>query len=180
MILLDQNAPMPQRIAAARALGKSRDPEAVPALLKAIGSRNEELADAVLASLRQQEAVPRLLAILEDAAAARDLQVLAARGLRILKDPRSIPAMINALRSPTVEVRKEACLGLGRFKAPESLEPLIEAMSNDADSTIRYLAAETVGEMRSPRAKAALAERVKVERDAVVKSAISEGLRNQE
>jgi HEAT repeat protein len=179
MTLLDPAAPLAQRIAAARALGKSGDPQAVDALLEVLGTRSEELVQAALASLRTLGAGPGLAGTVSDEGAPAKKRVLAARGLRLLKDSQALPALTRALKSPLLELRKEGCLGLGLLGAPGSVDPLIEVMAGDPEPMVRYLAANALGRIPSPRGRAALEERLPRETDPVVKSALKTALRKQ-
>ncbi len=179
MTLLDSAAPMPERIAAAKALGKSHDAGAVDALLQVLGTRNEQLVEASVSSLRALDAAPRLAATVDDANAPTERRLLAARGLRLLKDPRTLPTLTRAAASPLVELRKEGCLALGQLGAPEGLDPLIRVMNEDPDTGVRYIAANAVGRIPGPKTRTALEQRLPRERDPLVQSALKAALRKQ-
>jgi|GEM_PF-1258057 len=75
----------------------------------------------------------------------------------------AITALQNALRDPAAEVAQEAALTLGKMQKTSSVEALIVVLEN-ADgyfhSTVRAAAAESLGQLRDPRAIPSLTKTV--------------------
>jgi HEAT repeat protein len=64
----------------------------------------------------------------------------------------SIPALLEALRSPDPDVRNFACVALGKVGDSAATEPLLALVADDSDANVRYMAIEAVGRIGDPRA----------------------------
>jgi HEAT repeat protein len=69
-----------------------------------------------------------------------------------LRDERSLPAMLTALNDPSEKLRGEAAIQLGVLDAQKAVLPLIESLQNDSDTTVREVAANSLGSLRNPLA----------------------------
>jgi HEAT repeat protein len=178
--VVDGGAPIGKRTAAARALGRSRDPRAVPVLIRAFGSRDERFTDALIAALQNLKATPLLVTQLMDPATAPEDRLLAARGLRYLRGEEARPALLKALEAQETAVKVEAILALDLMGAPEAADRLILLMKGDPDDDVRYHAAENLGHIRTPAVKTALQEQLRAEKDQTVRYAVKQALRQHE
>ena len=128
----------------ALALGRLRDPRAVPALLKAV-------TDA-------------------DAAGARadpETQVYAMWALGAIGDPQAVPPLVTLAKSDDAGLRKAAVHALGSFPTPESRETLVAALvDNVAD--VRWNAAIALARRRDAAAVPVLMEMIDRQRLAAV------------
>jgi HEAT repeat protein len=104
------------RMHAAKALGRMREPEAVPALVPLLQDK--------------------VKAVREETAGA-----LAAIGTA------SIPSLVAALRHDEWLVRLHAVEALGKLRTPEAVEPLLFALFNDRDSAIREDVVRALGDI---------------------------------
>jgi HEAT repeat protein len=111
--LNDPAASRAERIKAAKALGDSRDPQAIDALIKQLAIMDEDIVAAVKSALRALNAVPVLEQRLADSGASEEHKVLACTGLRALREKSSIRPLVSALKDHSARLRKEAALALG-------------------------------------------------------------------
>ena len=104
------------RAAALHALGQRDGPEAVPALLLAMGDASDYLARLATDSLVRTapHAVPDLIAALQRDPHPR-VRANAARALALIGDPAAIPALFGALEDDSVLVQHWADEGLERM-----------------------------------------------------------------
>lgn len=124
-------------------------PEALPALLKALQSRNPRVREFAASTIRfrgQNEViVPALLPKLQDPdEVVRAVSLLALASLR--PEPETIvPAFITALSDPSALVRADACNALRGFApfAKAAVPALVKALQ-DPDSNVRKLAADAL------------------------------------
>ncbi|HEY7956713.1 MAG TPA: sulfatase-like hydrolase/transferase [Polyangia bacterium] len=160
----DASASASERAAAAHALGEREIKEAAPALRKALGASDRELAaEAALAlgALGDRQAAPSLNALLQNP----DWRRKAALMLGRLRDRRAAPALLEAIDDVEVDLRRHAIHYLGFLGGDDALEPL-EARALE-DLKVRneaYLAIGRLAARTGSRAAAAfLVERLAVE-----------------
>jgi HEAT repeat protein len=139
---------------AARTLGDRRDPDAIPALVAAVGEGRGGRG-AVWALTQFDD--PRLVAPLAGALSGPDAtaRALAAGKLAELGDPGAVPALVAALRDSDAHVREEAARALGRLGDPAALDPLLYALRSDAGDHVREEAATAVGTLGAADGRAA-------------------------
>lgn len=169
--LNDPAASRAERIKAAKALGNSKDPQAIDTLVKQLDTRDEGIVAAVESALRALNAVPVLERRLTDSGAAEEQKVLACTGLRALKEKRSIASLVSALKDQSALVRKEAALALGVIAPAEAETALLTALS-DSDDDVRYFAADALGDVRTAAVTQAIETRLAAETSPVVRSAL--------
>jgi HEAT repeat protein len=104
------------RAAALHALGKHGGPEAIPALLQALGDTSDYLARLATDALvhAQPHAVAELILALQTHPHPR-VRANAARALAFIGDPAAIPALFTALEDDSVLVQHWADEGLERM-----------------------------------------------------------------
>ena len=68
-------------------------------------------------------------------------------------------------------VRKEAALALAVI-GPQAAEPELIGALADPDGDVRYFAADALGAVKTPRARAAISARIEVEKNPTVQSAL--------
>ena len=169
--LNDPAASRAERIKAVKALGDSKDPQAIDALVKQLDSRDEGIFAAVESALRTLNAVPVLERRLADSGASEEQKVLACKGLRTLKEKSSIAPLVSALKDQSARVRKEAALALGVIAPAEAETALLTALS-DGDDDVRYFAADALGNVRTAAVTQAIETRLTAETSPVVRSAL--------
>ena len=173
--LTDASLSSAERVAAAKALGSSRDPLALETLIRALGTMDEALTSAVVASLKAQNAGPVLAKRLADSGTVEARKVQACTGLRHLKDASAVPALAVALKDESALVRREAALALTVI-GPAPAEAALLVALGDSDGDVRYGAAEALGEIRSAQAKQALAVALAKETNPTVRFALEGAL----
>jgi len=165
------------REAAAKALGRMRDPRAVDPLVNALGdpmdgvrdaaavalkNLNEPLGERIYESLKGSSKAweelarindPRAVAPLVKALGAWDVNVRAnaARTLRKLGDTRAVEPLIKAMGDKSPIVRGSAAWALHEFGDRRAVDPMVKALS-DTEESIREAAAWTLGKLKDPRA----------------------------
>jgi len=169
--LNDPAASRAERIKAVKALGDSKDPQAIDALVKQLDSRDEGIFAAIESALRTLNAVPVLERRLADSGASEEQKVLACKGLRTLKEKSSIAPLVSALKDQSARVRKEAALALGVIAPAEAETALLTALS-DGDDDVRYFAADALGNVRTAAVTQAIETRLAAETSPVVRSAL--------
>jgi HEAT repeat protein len=147
--------------AALGAIGPSASGEAMPTLIRALRDPKEHwsvqsAAAGALAGIRAEpsEALPPLLEALKNS--AEPVRESAAGALATLapRDQRVIVALTEALNDKNAGVRARAATGLGRAgeAASGATDRLIELLQTDSDWSVRYRAAEALGEIGHPKA----------------------------
>jgi HEAT repeat protein len=101
-------------------------------------------------------AVDALVAAMHDADA--DVRWEATNALGEIKDPRAVPALLEALQ--VKDIQWHAALALGKIKDARAVEPLIAALQNK-DAEYREQVASALGELKDPRADTALTAALK-------------------
>jgi HEAT repeat protein len=169
--LNDPAASRAERIKAAKALGNSKDPQAIDLLVKQLDSRDEGIFAAVEGALRALNAVPVLERRLADGGASEEQKMLACKGLRTLREKSSIAPLVSALKDQSARVRKEAALALGVIAPAEAETALLTALA-DSDDDVRYFAADALGNVRTAAVTHAIEARLTAETSPVVRSAL--------
>ncbi len=157
------------RNSAARTLGKLNDPTQIEITLKAL---IEALSDTdyyvqsnacwSLGKLRDPRAIPALSKMVDP---SKKIYAAAGDGMNgkgsIEKDAS------DKLREEGVkysDIILEAVKALGNIKDPDSVDPLVIALNDDADGTVRCKAAISLGKINAPKAIPPLIERLKEEK----------------
>lgn len=174
--LTDPSATAEERIAAANALGTSKDPLAVETLIRGLGTTDEALTRAVVDALKAQKAAPVLAKRLADANTVETRKVQACLGLRHLKDPACVPVLAAALKDESALVRREVALALTVI-GPAPAEGALLAALSDSDGDVRYGVAEALGEVKSAKARQALEAQLVKESNPTVRSALEGAVR---
>ena len=131
------------RRAAAEALEKIGDPQAIPALIEALKDEDRDVRRTAAWALGQigPPAVPALIQALRDE--KWEVRQAAAEALEKIGDPQATPALIQALRDEDVGVRRVAAKALGQIGDPQATPALIHAL-RDEERWVREAAAEAL------------------------------------
>lgn len=175
-VLQDPSAPAAKRVEAARAVGKSKDPRGIDALLSALDTTSPELTEACVAALRALGAEAVLGRRLESTEGAPGSRALAARGLRFLRAPKSVGALAKGLSDPDEKVRAASAHALAVFGADKAERQLIEALS-DPSKDVRYFVIIALSGLSTGAARSALEGRRAKETDPVLKDELQRVLR---
>ena len=132
------------------AMGKRAAPEAIEALLGAMKERHLDFATVNSAlqvlkntSVEVAEPLIGMLSSLET-----DMRIHAALALGELRDPISLPALLNALDDPDMNVRYHAIEALGKLKAESAVGKLTE-VAEQRDFFLSFVALEAVAAIGS-------------------------------
>ena len=142
LALMEQ--PSPGRPRAVAALGRSRDPRAVPALMTALGDDDlivRAAAAEALGTAGATESSSRLNALLSDPAIA--VQLAAAKALLALNDKRGAEWLRQLATSGHAALRLEAVRALKNEAGPE-WQVTVRALTTDVDPEVRRNAAELI------------------------------------
>ncbi len=77
-------------------------------------------------------------------------RILSYANVSHLRDEKNVPGLIRALRHPEVAVQYEAVEALGDLQDTAAIKPLVEVLSRDEYSAIRWKAAEALSKIGSP------------------------------
>lgn len=137
------------RLEAARALGHLRPPDAVPALVEAMGDEEVAVRWAAAKALARigQVAVPALAATLQGKGGR--LFPYALWSLGEIGGPSAVDALSDAVRSPLWEVRWSAAASLGDVGGGQASCALVEALG-DRDERVRKAAVEALQKIGEP------------------------------
>ena len=167
-------------LAQIKALGESKDSiGAVDKLADKLDIVDDATRVATVAALRSQLARADYTRLLDDKKTPLKTVRNVLKTMRYLKEPRFVPMVVKALGHSDAGIRAEAALVLTVFGAQEAERELITALS-DADKNVRYMSADALGTLKSDAAKAAIAERKKVETDPTVTYALIEASKKQD
>ena len=72
------------------------------------------------------------------------------------KSDSSIPALIESLKSPNGNTRRQAATGLGRLRNPAAVQPLLERLAVEDKPTVRQHIAEALGRIGQDEARQVL------------------------
>jgi HEAT repeat protein len=132
----------------ARVLGWLEGPAVERALTRMLG-RDDARADAVQALVA---AGPRVVDVLLDQLGAEDLETRRAAVIALarIRDPRAVPALIDALRD--AELLPLVASALGGIADPRAFEPLVELLRHDA-AAVRQAAVAALVAVRHPESE---------------------------
>jgi HEAT repeat protein len=91
----------------------------------------------------------RMTAVLDNLDEMRN-RILSYANVSHLRDEKNVPGLIRALHHPEVAVQYEAVEALGDLKDTSAIEPLIEVLSKDEYSAVRWKAAEALVKIGPP------------------------------
>lgn len=137
---------------ALRALGRIRDPRAVPELIRALAYPEASLPPrlAEILVLYGKDAVEPLVGALVDTES--DVRRMwAAEILGWVEDARAGSALIAALDDVSPEVRAKAAGSLGKLKEPRALDRLLEMLLSDPVPFVRTRVSQALGSIGHPR-----------------------------
>jgi HEAT repeat protein len=137
------------QLEAASALGELRNPDAVSALVAAMGDEEVAVRWAAAKALTRigQVAIPALAATLQGMGGR--LSPYALWSLGEIGSPEAIDVLSDAVRSPLWEVRWSAATSLGDVGGGQASRALIEALS-DRDERVRKAAVEALQKIGEP------------------------------
>jgi len=157
--------------AAAEALGKTRDPKAIPILLERLRKRGSfEMAKAAARALRHFDD-PQVIQALTEVAANKHidekLREAAVQSLGDIGNPEVVDTLIPILEEDSAKpyptlgdtLRKETARALGRIGNPKAIEPLIRALQKERDWSkfeLRKAFIDALGNFRDPQVTDAL------------------------
>jgi HEAT repeat protein len=153
------------RAAAAKALGKSRDPKAIPVLTRHLHEYQPiEVAKAAAFALRHfddPQAIQALAKAAINTKLVREVQETAVESLGEIGNPNAVGTLIQILEdsSENHSVRTEAARALGRIGDPKAIEPLIRTLHNEWHKTmvdLRKAIIDALGAFQDPRVTDAL------------------------
>jgi len=153
------------RVAAAKALGKSRDPKAIPVLTRHLHEYQPiEVAKAAAFALRHfddPQAIHALAKAAINTGFVREVRETAVESLGDIGNPEVVDTLISILEDQSVDnyIRAEAARALGRIGNPKAIEPLIRTMENETGwevGTLFTAIVEALGAFRDPRVTDAL------------------------
>jgi len=73
------------------------------------------------------------------------------------KDPKAVPALLQAIRGEFYTVRSRAAMALGEIGDPQAVEPLLEAL-DDKELDVRIAAVKALGKFKLPETFDAMAD----------------------
>jgi arylsulfatase A-like enzyme/HEAT repeat protein len=175
-LVAERNAPVEQRMEAARILGRLDDERATPALMLAMAAADQPrvAAEAAIALGRMFD--PRAHHALQRLVEAEDPQIRTRAGVSLarLRDVRAVPALIDALYVGQDDYeRQEAVRWLGRLRDARALGPLIQTLP---ERRTRYLIPVALGMIGDARAYEPLMDVLTWDRHPDVLDATLQGL----
>jgi HEAT repeat protein len=157
--------------AAAEALGRTRDPKAIPILLERLRkTESVEMAKAAVRALRHFRD-PQVIQALTEVAANKNInekvREAAVQSLGDIGDPEVVDTLIPILEEgsakpyPTLgdTLRKETARALGRIGNPKAIEPLIRTLEKEWEWSklgLREAIIDALGNFRNPQVTDAL------------------------
>lgn len=136
---------IPYRVKAAEALGRARDPRALPSLLHSAENDPEtgvrHVAIRSIGMLGDPGGLECLIALLCDE--DRWIRKEAAMSLGEIGDPSCLQPLAALLRDPKDDVRATAAWSIGRLGDPNAIDILCDAV-RDSDSGVRSSARESL------------------------------------
>lgn len=125
---------------AAEALGRLKDPSAIPVLIDGIKSSSWQVQGPAKWALTSigKPAAPALIEALK--IEKGDAGRLAAEALGEMKEPTAVQPLVTALKtSKSVPTRVAAAASLGAIKDPAAIAPLIEAFEDKGEYTVEFV-----------------------------------------
>lgn len=131
--------------ATAKVLGRIGDRRAVPPLIQAVKSTNDELRVAALWALAQFRGEPQALsALIAEADRPHPVtQSYLAHALGGFQDPAVVPALVRLAASAKTDVAYHAALSLGEWQTPEAVKALKRTLAR-RDRLLRAAAASSL------------------------------------
>ena len=102
-------------------------------------------------------------------------RILSTVNITRMKEEKDIPGLIRALRNPEMSVQYEAADALGQLRDPAAVQPLMEVLTDDQYSGIRWKAAEALAQIGTPAVEPLIAVLSHPEEDVRWKAAIALG-----
>lgn len=173
-VAVDHDAPTPARLAAIRELGAGGDRGAVVPLAALLDAEAGPLEPAVRAALVQLEGTRTLteqLGTADEAGRVRAVLLLVRVG-----DAAAGAALMLALTDVAPSVRARAASGLGALRVATADEALAVRLRDDTSADVRLACAQALGQLATPRSRAALEAARGTEVDAFVRGAIDRAL----
>lgn len=131
---------------AIKALGKIKDDQAIPHLIKGLGLPDQStspLLSDILVSFGKQALKPIIMTL--STSKLESQRFWCAYILKQMKDSEAIPALLSALTDPVAKVRAQAARALGALNANEAILALNRALLEDPDPLVRNATAEALG-----------------------------------
>jgi len=161
----DDSATDEVRAAAAEALGRTRDPKAVPVLTEQLREDKPKPIATAAARALSHFNDPQVIHALAKTAANREIAIdvreVAFESIANIGNPNTVDTLISILEDPSVDYyfRSKAARALGRIGDPKAIEPLVRTLENEttwSGGTVREAIAEALGAFQDPRATDAL------------------------
>ncbi len=146
-----------KRRASCVALAARRDSADASAVKELIGDPDPKVRAAALSALRSIEGIQATETLLQALRSDPDKEVRwrAASELEVLKNPKTVPGLLDALKDPSPLVRVGAAEALKALADRSSIAPLVFALK-ERDAGIRRAAAEALGKIGDKSAVPAL------------------------
>lgn len=155
-MLGNEEADIRLRCAAAAALGRSGNAEAVGPLLEAFKSKKAPIRLWAAVALNGQSGSDVITALTNALKDEDDrVRVRAADALAAVQDPKVIDPLTKALADENAEVRTWGVIGLGNFSDKKAFDALTSALA-DSDVAVRVAAADALGRTGSLEATSQL------------------------
>lgn len=142
-----------RRVKAARALGRSKSPLAVPGLARALDDPSRQVrgeAAKALGAMRSREAVRILLEKLKDPESG--IQAESAEALGEIGDNEAVSALLERLGDADPSVRESVSWALGAIGDRRAAEPLLQSLENERDPRVFAALAEALAKLGEIRA----------------------------
>lgn len=139
----------------AQVLGRIGDARALPALKSLAEDSNEHVRRAALValgSMADRETIDLLIATLSRDSLP-DLRAAAAESLGDAGDTLAVLDLVEALVDTAAAVRKQAVVALHRLWTPEAELAVARALLQDEEETIRFVAAQSLGQRQAVSAR---------------------------
>lgn len=178
-LLLNKQEDSELRSWAAYALGQYNTKEVIESLTATLMDKSEativrEKAVRALSLVKNEEVSSLLINTLSDE--AEDVRAAATRSLSRIRSEQAQSLLIAALKDASANIREEAVLALGELKSPMVVEPLVELLKTEDNSSVLETVAETLGDLGDIRAIEPLIELLNRTKDAFVLERIIEVL----
>lgn len=174
-VVFDRSATERMRIAAVMKVSQSGAREAVIPMVQALQNTKGSLKEAIRRALDDLKATSVLLADL--ASEDPEVRKSSAELLGVLQDPKSLGALAQRLKDPAPGVREESATAIAKFGGAEQVQALNHVLRTDEEADVRMAAAQALGQIDAPAAKAALREALATEKDEFVMVFIKMGLK---
>jgi HEAT repeat protein len=139
------------RLAAAKLLGKLKDPKTIRPLITALEDQDRDVREesaASLAKIKNPAAIPQLVDGLKSDNSIVRTQIL--QSLAGFNDPRVYDPLFNSLSDKNDYVKQEAIKGLGKIDDKRTISPLIKMLETD-NIEIQQQAIIALGNKNDPR-----------------------------